>query len=219
MPLIKLKDIAKSYKTDTAETFILKKISLEIDEGDFVAITGPSGSGKSTLMNVIGCLDKPTSGKYILDGEDVLNKHDKELARIRSKKIGFIFQSFNLIPRLTVLSNVETPMIYARKKNHKEIASQLLKKVGLEHRLSYKPNQISGGEMQRAAIARALVNNPKIILADEPTGNLDSKNGEEVMNIFKELNEKGVTIILVTHDLHIASQAKRIISLKDGKII
>ncbi|KKQ93397.1 MAG: hypothetical protein UT66_C0050G0009 [candidate division CPR2 bacterium GW2011_GWC1_39_9] len=216
--IIKLENISRSFLLDTYENKVLKNIDIEILEGEFISIIGPSGSGKSTLMNIIGCLDKPTSGKYFLDGVNVLSKKDKELAGIRSKKIGFVFQSFNLIPRLSLSANVETPMIYARIKNRKQKATEILKKVGLGHRLNYKPSQISGGETQRAAIARALVNNPKIILADEPTGNLDSKNGEEVLKIFRELNNKGVTVILVTHDANIANLADRIIRLKDGEV-
>ena len=216
--IIKLENISRSFLLDTYENKVLKNIDIEILEGEFISIIGPSGSGKSTLMNIIGCLDKPTSGKYFLDGVNVLSKKDKELAGIRSKKIGFVFQSFNLIPRLSLSANVETPMIYARIKNRKQKATEILKKVGLGHRLNYKPSQISGGETQRAAIARALVNNPKIILADEPTGNLDSKNGEEVLKIFRELNDKGVTVILVTHDANIANLADRIIRLKDGEV-
>ena len=216
--IIKLENISRSFLLDTYENKVLKNIDIEILEGEFISIIGPSGSGKSTLMNIIGCLDKPTSGKYFLDGVNVLSKKDKELAGIRSKKIGFVFQSFNLIPRLSLSANVETPMIYARIKNRKQKATEILKKVGLGHRLNYKPSQISGGETQRAAIARALVNNPKIILADEPTGNLDSKNGEEVLKIFRELHNKGVTAILVTHDANIANLADRIIRLKDGEV-
>jgi len=216
--IIKLENISKSFLLDTYENKVLKNIDIEIFEGEFISIIGPSGSGKSTLMNIIGCLDRPTMGTYLLDGIDVLSKKDKDLANIRSKKIGFVFQSFNLIPRLSLLANVETPMIYARSKNRKKKATEILNKVGLNHRLNYKPNQVSGGETQRAAIARALINDPKIILADEPTGNLDSKNGAEVLKIFKELNEKGVTIILVTHDPNIAKMAQRTIRLMDGEV-
>jgi len=216
--IIKLENISKSFLLDTYENKVLKNIDIEIFEGEFISIIGPSGSGKSTLMNIIGCLDRPTMGTYLLDGIDVLSKQDKDLANIRSKKIGFVFQSFNLIPRLSLLANVETPMIYARSKNRKKKATEILNKVGLNHRLNYKPNQVSGGETQRAAIARALINDPKIILADEPTGNLDSKNGAEVLKIFKELNEKGVTIILVTHDPNIAKMAQRTIRLMDGEV-
>ncbi|OIP25210.1 macrolide ABC transporter ATP-binding protein [bacterium CG2_30_37_16] len=216
--MIKLENISKSFLLDTYENKVLKNIDIEIFEGEFISIIGPSGSGKSTLMNIIGCLDRPTMGTYLLDGIDVLSKKDKDLANIRSKKIGFVFQSFNLIPRLSLLANVETPMIYARSKNRKKKATEILNKVGLNHRLNYKPNQVSGGETQRAAIARALINDPKIILADEPTGNLDSKNGAEVLKIFKELNEKGVTIILVTHDPNIAKMAQRTIRLMDGEV-
>jgi len=216
--IIKLENISKSFLLDTYENKVLKNIDIEIFEGEFISIIGPSGSGKSTLMNIIGCLDRPTMGTYLLDGIDVLSKKDKDLANIRSKKIGFVFQSFNLIPRLSLLANVETPMIYARSKNRKKKATEILNKVGLNHRLNYKPNQVSGGETQRAAIARALINDPKIILADEPTGNLDSKNVAEVLKIFKELNEKGVTIILVTHDPNIAKMAQRTIRLMDGEV-
>lgn len=220
--MIEIKNISKIYKRDKVEIIAVEDISLKVEEGEFLAIMGASGSGKSTLMNIIGCLDKPTKGDYLLEGKNIRGYSDKELARIRNNKIGFIFQTFNLLPRMNCIMNVELPLFYAgceRNKGRKKAIS-LLKEVGLEDRLFHKPTQLSGGEMQRVAISRALINNPKILCADEPTGNLDSNTGEEIMQIFKELNEKKkVTIILVTHDQHIASFAQRIIKIKDGKII
>ena len=199
---------------------MLKGINLTIEKGEYVALMGPSGSGKSTLMNILGCLDTPTSGEYILNGKDVSKMSDAELADIRNKEIGFVFQTFNLMPRTTALDNVALPMVYAgvsREKRH-ERAKEVLKMVGLEDRMLHKPNELSGGQRQRVAVARALVNHPSIILADEPTGNLDSKTSYEIMNLFDEIYQKGNTVILVTHEEDIAQYAHRIIRLKDGLI-
>jgi putative ABC transport system ATP-binding protein len=199
----------------------LKKIDLEINKNEFVAIMGPSGSGKSTLLHMIGCLDRPSYGKVFLNGTDISKLNDSELARLRGKEIGFIFQTFNLYPTLTALENVELPMmiIEKNKKERKERALELLKIVGLEERAEHLPSELSGGERQRVAIARALANDPNIILADEPTGNLDSKSGYEIMKIFVNLNQKGKTVVVITHDEIIASHAKKIVKIKDGKII
>jgi len=220
--MIKCKNITKTYEGANIETKALKSVSFSIGEGEFVAIMGPSGSGKSTLMHILGCLDTPTSGQFLFGGEDVSKLSDDELADIRKKKIGFVFQSFNLLPRTTVLRNVILPLILSNvpRDKREKIAKECLKKVDLDeahfHHLS---NQLSGGEMQRVAIARALTNNPALILADEPTGNLDSKTGEVVLETFNNLNQQGRTIILITHEEHIAEHAKRIIFLKDGEII
>jgi putative ABC transport system ATP-binding protein len=220
--MIEVKNITKVYKSGDVETEVLKDISFSIKNGEFVAITGPSGSGKSTLMHILGCLDIPTSGQYFFEGKDVSQLSDDELADIRKKKIGFVFQSFNLLPRTTVLRNVVLPLTYANipKSEREEIAKKFLLSVGLDEKHFYHlSNQLSGGEMQRVAIARALVNDPTIIFADEPTGNLDSKTGEVVLETFKNLNKQGRTVILVTHEKYIAEHAKRTISLKDGEII
>lgn len=220
--MIEVKNITKVYKSVNVETKALKDISFSIEEGEFVAIIGPSGSGKSTLMHILGCLDVPTSGKYFFEGKDVSQFSDDELADIRKKKIGFVFQSFNLLSRTTVLRNVSLPLIYNNipKEKREEIARKSLLSAGLNKKNFYHlSNQLSGGEMQRVAIARALVNNPTIILADEPTGNLDSKTGEVVLETFRELNKQGRTVILITHERYIAEKAKRIISIKDGEII
>lgn len=220
--MIEVKDITKVYKTGDIETKVLKGISFSIKAGEFVAIVGPSGSGKSTLMHILGCLDSPTSGQYFFEGKDVSQLSDDQLADIRKKKIGFVFQSFNLLPRATVLRNVTLPLIYANvpKSKREAIAKQCLLSAGLqERRFNHLSNQLSGGEMQRVAIARALVNNPAIIFADEPTGNLDSKTGELVMETFERLNQEGRTIVLITHDKYIAEKAKREIFLKDGQIV
>jgi len=220
--LIELKDITKVFKSGEIETSALGKVSFSIEKGEFVAIVGPSGCGKSTLMHILGCLDKPTSGQYFFEEKDISKLSDDELAEIRKTKIGFVFQQFNLLPRATVLRNVILPLIYAGVPGQKreEIAKSILKSSAFPeefwHHLS---NQLSGGMMQRVAIARALVNNPLLILADEPTGNLDSKTGEIVLEIFENLNKQGRTIILVTHEKYIAERARRVISLKDGKII
>ena len=224
MEVIKCKNIQKFYGKEPNKVQVLKDISFTIEKGDFVAIVGPSGSGKSTIMNILGCLDIPTSGEYFLDGKDVSKMDDIELARIRKNKIGFVFQSFNLLPRTTVLKNVYLPLIYNDKfpsSKREEKAKKSLEQAGFDMEKIYnKTNQISGGQMQRVAIARSLVNDPSIILADEPTGNLDSKTGQIVLETFERLNkENGVTIILITHDSKIASHAKRVIQIQDGEII
>ncbi|MBZ0157935.1 MAG: ABC transporter ATP-binding protein [Alphaproteobacteria bacterium] len=219
--MIRLKGMHKSYrKNGSIEVNVLQGIDLEIAKGEFVAIMAPSGMGKSTLMNIIGCLDRPTGGEYLLDGAEVNSMDDDTLSRIRNKKIGFVFQSFNLLPKTTALENVELPLIYSPDAgNTKERAAAALRSVGLGDRVHHVPSELSGGQQQRVAIARALVNDPAIILADEPTGNLDSASSEEVMSIFKHLNREGRTIILVTHEPDIAEQAKRIIRMKDGRIV
>jgi len=221
--MIVCENITKIYKNEDVETVALKNISLKINESEFVAIMGPSGSGKSTLMHILGCLDSPTSGKYFLDGEDVSKLNDDELAEIRNKKIGFVFQSFNLLPRTTVLRNVELPLIYAgiSPKQREERAKQALRDSAFPDKFWYHySNQLSGGMMQRVAIARSLVNNPKIILADEPTGNLDTKTGEMVLETFQTLNRKqGRTIVLITHESYIAEHAERIIRIRDGELV
>jgi len=221
MALIELKDIFKSYPLDGFDLQILKGITLQIEQGEFVAIMGPSGSGKSTLMNILGCLDSPSSGSYILDGKPVEHLTPDELADIRNKKIGFVFQGFNLLSRTTALENVELPMVYSSVPSHVRLekAQHALKAVGLEERMNHMPNQLSGGQQQRVAIARAIVNNAPIIFADEPTGNLDTKMSVEIMQLFCKLNqEMGRTIILVTHEEDIARYAKRIIKIVDGEI-
>lgn len=219
--LIEVKNLEKTYKNGTLEFQALKGIDLSIDKGEFVAIMGTSGSGKSTFMNILGCLDKPSVGEYILDCTPVQDMSEDELSHIRNKKIGFVFQSFNLIPRTSALRNVELPLLYARKspKERKAKATELLTKVGLGDKLENHPNEVSGGQRQRIAIARALANDPPIIFADEPTGNLDSRSGEEVMDIFKNLHKDGVTIVLVTHEREIAEHAHRVVTFKDGEII
>jgi putative ABC transport system ATP-binding protein len=217
--VIEIKNIKKTYHMGDIEVDALSGVSLQVEQGEMVAITGPSGSGKSTLMNIIGCLDSPTSGEYILDHVDVSKMSDDEQALIRNKKIGFVFQQFNLLPRTPALDRVELPMVYAGAQDRKERAQQALQAVGLGERMYHRPNELSGGQQQRVVIARALVNNPSIILADEPTGNLDSKSGEEIINIFKSLNrDKGLTIVLVTHDPGVAAQAQRIIRVRDGQL-
>ncbi|QXE20906.1 ABC transporter ATP-binding protein [Clostridium sp. 001] len=219
--IIKLENLVKIYDTGAVKLKALKKINLEIEKTEYVAIMGASGSGKSTLMNVLGCLDKLTDGKYYLDGVDISSLDDNSLADIRNKKIGFVFQAFNLLPKLTAIANVELPMMYAgvSKKEREKKAKWALDRVGLSHRLHHKPNEMSGGQKQRVAIARALVNDPTIILADEPTGNLDSVSSEEIMEIFQQLNDEGVTIVMVTHEPDIAMHTKRTIVFKDGTII
>lgn len=218
--VIKLEEIQKSYFMGKHELQVLKGITLDILRNEYVALMGPSGSGKSTLMNILGCLDSPTSGKYILNGHDVSTMPDNELAGIRNKEIGFVFQQFNLLPRLSALENVALPLVYAGipKKIRNEMAGEVLRKVDLADRSHHKPNEMSGGQCQRVAIARALVNNPSIILADEPTGNLDTKTSYEIMNIFSKIHSDGNTVVLVTHEEDISNYAKRVIRLRDGLI-
>jgi len=217
--LVQLKNITKEYDNGGVVTRVLQGVSLNVKEGEFLAVMGPSGSGKSTLMHIIGFLDRASGGEYLWSGEDTLKFKDDELAQIRNERIGFVFQSFNLLPRTSVLDNVILPLTYSKKKNHIELATKALESVGLGHRLNFMSNQISGGQKQRVAIARALVCDPKVIFADEPTGNLDSKSGATVMSILQRLNEEGRTIILVTHDRSVAEHAKRIITIKDGSIV
>ncbi|AFK87373.1 MULTISPECIES: ABC transporter ATP-binding protein [Thermoanaerobacterium] len=218
--VITMRNLSKIYKMGDNEVRALDNINLTVDEGEFVSIVGPSGSGKSTLMNIIGCLDVMTEGEYYLNGNDTSKLNENKLAELRSSEIGFIFQSFNLLQKLTALENVELPMIYKGipAKERYNRAVELLTMVGLEKRIHHKPTELSGGQQQRVAIARALANNPHLILADEPTGNLDSQSGKEVMKIIKELNERGNTIILITHDINVANQAKRTVKIMDGKI-
>jgi putative ABC transport system ATP-binding protein len=219
--MIELTTITKSYKVGVETLDVLKDINLKIHNGEFVAIMGPSGSGKSTLMNVIGCLDNPTSGTYLLSNEDISTYKDEELAKVRNLSIGFVFQQFQLLPRLSALKNVELPMIYAGlgRKEREERAKHALEKVGLSDRVNHLPNELSGGQKQRVAIARSIVNDPKIILADEPTGALDSKTSISIMEQFTELNKEGTTVILVTHEQEVADYAKRIITVRDGTIL
>ncbi len=219
-PIIKIRKITRNFPLGNDVVKVLKGIDLDINRGEYVALMGPSGSGKSTLMNLLGCLDTPTSGLYELNGKDVSNMTDDELAEIRNKEIGFVFQTFNLLPRTTALENVALPMIYAgfSKKDRLERAKEVLMSVGLGDRMDHKPNQLSGGQRQRVAVGRALVNNPSIILADEPTGNLDSKTSVEIMNLFNKIHAAGNTVILVTHEEEIAENAHRIIRLRDGMI-
>ncbi|RTL13852.1 MAG: ABC transporter ATP-binding protein [Flavobacteriaceae bacterium] len=219
-PLIKITNIKRDFPLGNEIVYVLKGIDLEINKGEYVALMGPSGSGKSTLMNILGCLDTPTSGTYILNGKHVSEMQDDELAGIRNKEIGFVFQTFNLMPRTTALDNVALPMVYAghSKSERVERATEVLTQVGLQDRMDHKPNQLSGGQRQRVAVARALVNKPSIILADEPTGNLDSKTSVEIMNLFNEIHANGNTVILVTHEEDIAAYAHRIIRLRDGLI-
>ncbi|MGQ9819318.1 MAG: ABC transporter ATP-binding protein [Candidatus Kapaibacteriales bacterium] len=219
-PLIELKNIFRIYQVGSEQVYALRNINLKIYKNEYVAIMGPSGSGKSTLMNIIGCLDTPTSGEYYLTGQKVSEMHDNELAEIRNKEIGFVFQMFNLLPRASALKNVELPLVYAGlpKNQRIEVAKQALIEVGLADRITYKPNELSGGQRQKVAIARALVTRPSIILADEPTGNLDSKSGEEIMKLFHQIWINGNTILLVTHEPEIAQHAHRIIRLRDGAI-
>ncbi|CEN42703.1 Uncharacterized ABC transporter ATP-binding protein YknY [Capnocytophaga canis] len=220
MSLLRIKDIRRDFKLGSEILHVLKGIDLTIEKGEYVALMGPSGSGKSTLMNILGCLDTPTSGEYILNGKDVSKMSDAELADIRNKEIGFVFQTFNLMPRTTALDNVALPMVYAGvgKEKRSERAKEVLQLVGLGDRMMHKPNELSGGQRQRVAVARALVNSPSIILADEPTGNLDSKTSYEIMALFDEIHSKGNTVILVTHEEDIAQHAHRIIRLRDGLI-
>jgi len=218
-PLIKINNLVKDYVNEEVVTHVLKNINLEINSGEFVAIMGPSGSGKSTLMHIMGFLDKPTSGKYIFKGKDVSSLADDDLAEIRNAEVGFIFQAFNLLQRTSVYDNVRLPLIYSAKKFDKDKVIAAIKSVGLYHRLNNLSNQLSGGEKQRVAIARALVNDPSIIFADEPTGNLDSKSGKQIMEILQDLNEEGKTIVLVTHEKYTAEHAQRIIKIIDGEIV
>lgn len=219
--MLQLNNVYKSYWQGKSEIPILKNISLEIQEGEYISIMGPSGSGKSTLMNIIGCLDKATTGDYLLYGKNVRLMSEKELAKLRNHSIGFVFQTFNLMPRLTALQNVELPLVYAgvSKKERSERARSALQKVGLEDRQSFKPPTLSGGQKQRVAIARALVTNPAFILADEPTGALDTKTGEQVMKLFSDLNKEGVTVIVITHEAEIAAYTKRKIMIRDGELM
>ncbi len=219
--MIALSHISKIYRNDVVETVALSDISFEVKKGEFVAIMGPSGSGKSTLMHILGALDTPTSGTYILDDENVSKLKDDELAEIRNKKIGFVFQAFNLLPRVSALKNVALPMVYGKisKEERLSKAQKLLEMVGLGDRLNYTPSQLSGGQQQRVAIARSLAMNPSILLADEPTGNIATTQAEEIMSIFQNLNEEGHTIVMITHEPNIAKHAKRIIHLRDGKIV
>jgi putative ABC transport system ATP-binding protein len=220
MPLIETRDLWKTYVMGDEEIHALRGVSISIERGEYVAIMGPSGSGKSTLMNLIGCLDTPSKGSYLLNEKEVAAMNDDELARIRNEEIGFVFQTFNLLPRATALHNVELPLVYAgvSAKTRQERARQALEKVELTSRATHRPNELSGGQRQRVAIARALVNNPSILLADEPTGNLDSKTGTEIMGVFARLHETGNTIILVTHEPDIAGYAHRVISIRDGQV-
>ena len=219
--VIELKDIHKSYRIGDSEFTVLKGIDLQIEEGEFIALMGPSGSGKSTLLNIVGCLDRPTSGQFLLLGQEISQTSDDELARVRREELGFIFQTFNLIGRISVLKNVEVPMMLSgvTREKRKERALKLLESVGIAHRSNFSPQNISGGERQRVAIARALANNPKIIIADEPTGNLDLKNSDEVMKILNNLYKEGRTIIMVTHNPEITENCSRVIRLRDGRIL
>lgn len=219
--IIEIKNVTKIYKIDSLKVNALNGIDLEIDNGEFLSIMGPSGSGKSTLMNILGCLDTPTSGSYLLEDEDVSKLNDNQLAEIRNKKVGFVFQTFNLLSRTNITGNVELPLIYSKGKksrSRKDLISEVINSVGLAEWVRHRPNELSGGQRQRVAIARALVNDPAIILADEPTGNLDSRTGEEIMAIFQSLNRQGKTILFVTHEIDLAKHAGRIIYLKDGAI-
>ena len=218
--ILEIKHVYKDYFSGNLVVPVLKDINLQVEEGEYLAIMGSSGSGKSTLMNIIGCLDKPTKGEFYLGGENILSLRENSLADVRLRMVGFVFQTFQLLPRQSAIENVALPLIYAgvSKKERLKRAAQALDKVGLSERMFFKPNQLSGGQKQRVAIARAIVNNPKILLADEPTGALDSKSSEQVMNLFGKLNEEGVTVIMITHDSHVASHAKRVVDIFDGEI-
>lgn len=219
--MLELRDIYKTYQQGKLEVPVLGGISLSVDEGEYLAIMGPSGSGKTTLMNIIGCLDSATSGEYILEGEDIASVSEKRMSEVRLKSIGFVFQSFYLLSRQSALENVALPLLYAgvRKKERNRVARQALERVGLGDRTDFKPTQLSGGQCQRVAIARAIVNNPKILLADEPTGALDTRSGEQIMEIFKSLNDEGVTIVMITHEPEIAAHAKRTLHIRDGLLV
>ena len=220
MNIIELKNIHKFFGQEKNKVHVLKGINLSIQKGDFVAIIGQSGSGKSTMMNIIGCLDKPTKGTFLLNGEDIAKCTENEMSDLRLKTIGFVFQSFHLLPRQSALTNVELPLNYAKvpKKERRERALKALERVGLADRVNFKPNQLSGGQMQRVAIARAIVNNPKLLLADEPTGALDTKSGAQVMELFQKLNDEGVSVLMITHDPEIAAHAKRVVMIRDGEL-
>ena len=217
--MIELGNITKVYKMGKVEVYALRGITLSIKQGEMISIIGASGSGKSTLLNIIGCLDRPTSGRYFFDGADVSRLNDNKLAEMRNKKFGFVFQEYNLLSRASALSNVELPLIYSGSRQKRKQAMEALERVGLEARAKHKPTELSGGEQQRVAIARALVNNPDLILADEPTGNLDSGSTAEIISIFQQLNRDGITVVIVTHEVDIAAQTQRIIRLRDGEII
>jgi len=219
--MIRAEQITKVYKKGTQEVRALDDVTLQIESGEFVAIMGPSGSGKSTLMHILGCLDKPTEGNYFLDGTEVSTLDDRELSRIRCERVGFVFQSFNLLPQEDVLHNVEIPMIYrgVRRRDRLSRARDIVRSVGLEDRINHVPSELSGGETQRVAIGRALVNDPAIVLADEPTGNLDTKTGQEIMKLFRQINERGKTVIVVTHESEIAKHSDRIVKMRDGGVV
>ena len=219
--MLELKNIYKTYTQGKLDVPVLKDISLSVDEGEYVAIMGPSGSGKTTLMNIIGCLDSPTSGEYLLEGKDIAQNSDSKLSDVRLHSIGFVFQSFYLLSRQSALDNVALPLLYAgvRRKERQAIAQKALERVGLGDRIHFKPTQLSGGQCQRVAIARAIVNNPKVLLADEPTGALDTKSGEQIMEIFQKLNEEGVTIVMITHEPEIAAHAQRVLHIRDGRLL
>jgi len=220
-PLIRLRGVSRVYRTGSVEVAALQGVDLDVEAGEFVAIVGPSGSGKSTLLHILGCLDRPTAGQYLLKGRPVDGLSDDELAVVRNRELGFVFQSFNLLPRMSALRNVEQPLIYARvpAAERRRRAAEALERVGLGHRLHHRPNELSGGERQRVAVARALVNNPSVLLADEPTGNLDTRTGRDILALFRQLNEAGVTVILITHDLEVAAEARRIVEIRDGRIV
>ncbi|MCH8156761.1 MAG: ABC transporter ATP-binding protein [Nitrospinae bacterium] len=218
--VIEIDSICKTYRNEGLETEVLKGISITVEEGDYISIIGPSGAGKSTLMTILGCLSQPTSGTYLLDGEEIERLSDGQLSRIRNEKIGFVFQAFHLLPGVSAFDNVMMPLLYCRKipKDARERVERALKRIGLDHRMEHTPGRLSGGEQQRVTIARSLINDPKILLADEPTGNLDTKNGAEIMAAFDRLNAEGRTIIVITHDPVVAGHARRILTLRDGRI-
>lgn len=219
MALIEVSDVEKVFRTGTIQVAALRGVNLTVEDGEFVSIMGPSGSGKSTLMHILGCLDRTTSGRYVLDGIDVAELDDDDLANVRNEKLGFVFQAYNLLPRTTALANTELPLLYGRRRGERrQRALQALQRVGLQERLQHVPSELSGGEQQRVAIARALVNDPRILLADEPTGNLDSRTGEEILGLLQDLNGRGTTVVMVTHDEHVAAHTQRIVRLLDGKV-